>query len=105
MSVEGEEDFTYCCDRHDSCYQTCGIAKKFCEDDFGRCMSAMCSTAFASNSRCHQAAQMYKLGVSMFGGAPFQNMQGQVCDCVDDGEVAEKVRGSDQRAAMRQCPH
>ena len=55
-------------------------------------MSAMCSTTFASNSRCHQAAQMYKLGVSMFGGAPFQNMQSQVCDCVDDADVAEKVR-------------
>ncbi|GMH92435.1 hypothetical protein TrVE_jg3645 [Triparma verrucosa] len=90
MSVEGEEDFTYCCDRHDSCYQTCGMDKKFCEDDFGKCMNAMCRTTFSSNSRCKGAAQMYKLGVSMFGGAPFQNMQDQACECVPSDKVVDE---------------
>ncbi|GMI04872.1 hypothetical protein TrLO_g15125 [Triparma laevis f. longispina] len=90
MTVEGEEDFTYCCDRHDSCYQTCGMEKKFCEDDFGKCMNAMCKTTFTSNSRCKGAAQMYKLGVSMFGGAPFQNMQDQACECVPGDKVVDE---------------
>ena len=32
--VSGEEDFTYCCDRHDACYSVCGISKHLCEKDF-----------------------------------------------------------------------
>ena len=27
ITVPGEEDFTYCCDRHDACYETCNIDK------------------------------------------------------------------------------
>jgi len=52
-------------------------------------MKAMCSSNFGGNPGCKGAAEMYKLGVSMFGGAPFQNMQDDSCVCTDK----EKVRG------------
>mmetsp|Transcript_6320 Transcript_6320/g.12480 ORF Transcript_6320/g.12480 Transcript_6320/m.12480 type:complete len:229 (+) Transcript_6320:83-769(+) len=92
MSVDGEEDFTYCCDRHDACYQTCGMDKKYCESDFGQCMKAMCVGNFAENPGCKGAAELYKLGVSMFGGAPFQNMQDDACECVGKDSIGGRYR-------------
>lgn len=86
------QDFTYCCDRHDACYQTCGMSKKYCESDFGSCMKAMCSGNFEHNSGCKGAAEIYKMGVSMFGGAPYQNMQDDSCECVGKEKVVGRYQ-------------
>ena len=49
IQVADEEDFTYCCDRHDACYATCNAPKDFCDDDFLKCMKNLCRKNFASN--------------------------------------------------------
>jgi Group XII secretory phospholipase A2 precursor (PLA2G12) len=49
LAIDGEEDFTYCCDRHDTCYAMCGASKSFCENDFDKCMKTMCKTTFRDN--------------------------------------------------------
>ena len=87
VSVGGEEDFTYCCDRHDACYSTCGIAKSFCEEDFGKCMEELCNTVFVNNPQCSSAAQVYQLGTTMFGGNGFQELQNEFCECVPKSNV------------------
>jgi hypothetical protein len=82
ISVGGEEDFTYCCDRHDACYSTCGISKNYCEQDFGKCMEELCNTVFTSNPQCTSAAQVYQMGTTMFGGNGFQDLQNDFCECI-----------------------
>ncbi len=72
LTVEGEEDFTTCCDHHDACYATCGISKDYCEKEFEKCMKRLCKEAFSSNDRCEGAASTYAMGTAMFGDAGFQ---------------------------------
>mmetsp|Transcript_13179 Transcript_13179/g.21850 ORF Transcript_13179/g.21850 Transcript_13179/m.21850 type:complete len:219 (-) Transcript_13179:33-689(-) len=88
ISVGGEEDFTYCCDRHDVCYSTCGISKDQCENDFGKCMKHLCKSAFSSNPQCAGAAQMYQMGTTMFGGSGFTDLQNDYCVCIPKSDVA-----------------
>ena len=85
LSIAGEEDFTYCCDRHDACYASCGVPKDYCEKDFGRCMNNMCKTVFSANSQCKTAAGMYKMGVEVFGGSGYTGSQAQKCTCLEKG--------------------
>ena len=28
------EDFGYCCDIHDACYQTCGMERTYCDKEY-----------------------------------------------------------------------
>jgi len=87
LSVDGEENFTFCCDRHDACYQSCGISKEYCEEDFGKCMTSICASTYASNKACPNAAYMFKLGTSMFGGDAFETSQDEYCKCVSKTDV------------------
>ncbi len=87
LAIDGEEDFTTCCDYHDACYATCGIQKEFCESEFERCMKRLCSDHFSANSRCHSAASTYAMGTTAFGGGGFETSQRDYCECVDPDRV------------------
>lgn len=78
-----EEDFTYCCDLHDVCYQTCGVSRKQCDVDFKRCMSDMCTTTYADNEKCPSTANLYYMGTSSFGVAAYEDSQSEHCQCID----------------------
>ena len=67
IQVQGEEDFTYCCDRHDACYATCGASQQFCDSDFKKCMKSLCLTEFPTNPQCVTAAETYAMGPMIFG--------------------------------------
>lgn len=81
-ALPGEEDFTYCCDRHDTCYAMCGISKDYCENDFNKCMKSLCKTNFSKNMECKDAAEMYFMGVSMFGSNGYEESQYEYCQCI-----------------------
>lgn len=87
FEIRGEEDFTYCCDRHDVCYETCNMNKDYCESEFEKCMKNLCRTNFKKNPECQQAAQMYTMGTSMFGGGAFAESQDQFCTCIEESQV------------------
>lgn len=87
IQVQGEEDFTYCCDRHDACYSTCGISKDYCEKDFKKCMKSMCQTVFAKNKECNQAADVYVMGTSMFGSNGYAESQNLHCSCIKKDDM------------------
>ena len=87
IKVGGEEDFTSCCDLHDACYQTCGMAQKKCDQDFGDCMKDLCKSVFSHNPQCEGAANMYVMGVSMFGGGGFAESQHEYCECKEGTTV------------------
>ena len=82
IQVPGEEDFTYCCDRHDTCYAMCGSDKSFCEKDFEVCLKRLCRSTFSHNSECLGAASMYTMGTTMFGQEGYGGSQEQHCTCI-----------------------
>jgi Group XII secretory phospholipase A2 precursor (PLA2G12) len=87
LVVQDEEDFTYCCDRHDACYQIVNLQRGFCDQDFLKCMRKMCHEVYSHNPKCSNAADMYMFGTSAFGEAAFVNTQNQHMDCVDNDQV------------------
>ena len=89
IDVPGEEDYTYCCDRHDACYATCGLSKALCDTDFGNCMEKMCKTHFTRNPLCESAAETYTMGTRVFGKDGYDDLQERHCVCVDKDKVRE----------------
>jgi secretory phospholipase A2 len=86
IEVSGEEDFTYCCDRHDTCYSMCGASKEYCEKTFEKCMKNLCKTNFPKNRECPNAASTYVMGTTIFGGGGFEGLQQEYCTCIPEGE-------------------
>jgi len=89
IKVGGEEDFTSCCDLHDVCYQTCGLTQQKCDKLFEKCMKHLCVESFPENKQCVQAAQMYTMGVSMFGGGGFMESQELYCECAKENDLQQ----------------
>ena len=97
IQVNGEEDFTYCCDRHDACYGMCGSDKTFCDKDFGNCMRRLCKSNFPNNPECAGAAGTYEMGTMFAGQQGYADSQEQHCICIakdnetKDGFTAEET--------------
>lgn len=89
IEVPGEEDFTYCCDRHDACYATCNLSKSYCDTDFGNCMKKMCKSHFSTNTQCGAAAETYTMGTRVFGEEGYQDLQQRHCTCVDKNKMRD----------------
>lgn len=87
IQVIGEEDFTYCCDRHDACYAMCESSKVYCDSDFEKCMKKLCKTNFSTNPDCIQAASTYAMGTQMFGLQGYEESQTEFCTCIDSTQV------------------
>ena len=83
FQVDGQEDFTYCCDLHDACYETCGVSRKKCDTEFKKCMLDLCDSQFSENPKCLQAAKTYHLGVTALGSSFYQEAQSDHCECID----------------------
>lgn len=92
IELDGEEDFTSCCDEHDACYQVCGMSKKKCDHKFWECMEHMCLTVFPENKKCKKAANIYYLGTSTLGNAFYEDAQSDHCMCISDTEVTGHYR-------------
>jgi hypothetical protein len=104
IKVEGEEDFTYCCDRHDACYACCGISKGYCDDDFEKCMLKLCSSNFKSSSQCKTAASTYALGTKVFGQTGFIESQNDYCFCEKSDKVDEHYENVIQKFYSTHVP-
>lgn len=87
LTVQGEEDFTHCCDRHDVCYSTCGMTHSFCDEDFKKCMINLCDKVFPENAACKGAANTYSMGTSLFGADLFTEGQRDHCVCVNSDNL------------------
>ena len=92
LKVDGEEDFTYCCDRHDACYGMCGASQEYCDKDFKKCMRNLCSTAFPASKQCSSAADTYAMGTAMFGGEAYGQAQEEHCECIAQQRVLDHYK-------------
>ena len=76
-------DFTSCCHLHDACYSICQETQVHCDNDFNKCMKALCKTENPADPKsCLETANMFHMGVSMFGGQGFQDTQNDYCSCI-----------------------
>ena len=87
IELDGEEDFTSCCDEHDACYQICGLNKKKCDHKFWECMEHLCESVFPENKKCKKAANIYYLGTSTLGNSFYEDAQSDHCMCVESDKV------------------
>ncbi len=53
-------------------------------------MKNLCTTTFPANTQCSGAAQMYEMGVTMFGGSGFIGLQDDFCECIEVASVVER---------------
>lgn len=94
----GIEDYTHvmpalteCCNRHDYCYDICGIDKSVCDKDFEKCVKKLCSRtnlelSETEQANLHQACEsvttiMYSSTV-VFGCPAFLKSQHKACVCI-----------------------
>lgn len=52
-------------------------------------MKHLCVESFPENKQCVQAAQMYTMGVSMFGGGGFVESEELYCECIKENDVQQ----------------
>jgi secretory phospholipase A2 len=96
-SIGDYRHFTQCCDLHDTCYMTCGMTKEWCDADFGKCMKRTCSATRRNNNnndalkQCTSMADMFVLGVSMFGCDGYTGYQQEGCDCLPSSQATKRV--------------
>lgn len=78
-----------------SCYASCGVDKKRCESDFGKCMKHTCRTKYQSNDQkvenCNTMASTFTMGTSMFGCGGYTELQKETCDCLEPKEAEQRV--------------
>ena len=92
IDLEGEEDFTSCCDEHDACYQVCGMTKKRCDMKFWECLEHMCETVFTSNKQCRSAANIYYIATRTLGREFYEDAQSEHCMCLESEKVSDHYR-------------
>ena len=66
-----------CCDKHDECYDTCGLVKKTCDQHFEDCLKQVCKRLRTSvldlfNQGFHDEDIKNRLRIPDIHGAKFQ---------------------------------
>jgi len=79
--------FTEACRRHDRCYETCGMGRKRCDDQFWQDARSLCSNAHALlgtrlvGDCVRRANFMYRV-IRLFGEGPYRDAQASAnCKC------------------------
>ena len=82
MNMDMGFDFAPCCDRHDACYETCGMPKGACDRLFKGCMKKVCRAEGGKYEECVSASSVFTAGVGIFGCGSYLAGQQQACLCV-----------------------
>ncbi|MFZ2498180.1 eCIS core domain-containing protein [Methanosarcina sp.] len=73
---------TGACDKHDECYQTCGLKKDECDTQFYLNMMDTCKRSSENDftkNKCRQWAKYYFQGVRIWGKKSFGERRSKVC--------------------------
>ena len=82
MNVDNGYNFKPCCDRHDACYETCGMDKASCDKLFKGCMSKRCRDEHPGDEKCASNSALYTVGVTLMGCGAYRAGQEQACLCI-----------------------
>ena len=88
MKIDEEFGLYRCCNRHDICFQSCGVTWRYCEKDFQKCMRKVCETS--TKEGCQDQANVFSSMTSMFGSGFFDMSQDGVRECVDVSNKKER---------------
>lgn len=90
--LQVSEDFGLylCCNRHDVCYQGCGVSFDFCESQFAKCMRNVCKQQEDASQiePCNKQANSFTGMTKAFGSGIWQSSQETACNCFDTKEEA-----------------
>jgi hypothetical protein len=78
-------DFTICCDQRYICYQTCGLTKNYCDEDFRFCLHQLCETVRGVESS-HQCEQLLSYLIHSTISShldEYEDYQTNHCRCLD----------------------
>ena len=81
-----------CCDLRHACYGVCGSEKKFCDDQFSRCVSHKCGKIGNSRARekCESDGKLKVMMSGLGGCKKFDESQRGACRCVADAKILAK---------------
>merc|ERR1719491_536639 len=82
----GQEPYARCCDLWHACYQTCGAAKKSCDDGFKACAAGRCG----GDDGCQKDADLKAMMLNLGGCQLYDQGQYGACECVKKDKVKEK---------------
>jgi RHS repeat-associated protein len=72
----GKYDINNACEKHDSCYGTCGKKKSECDDNFKSDMLQECAKLKGYWRRdCNATASVYYMAVDILGGPAYRSAQ------------------------------
>lgn len=86
MGGGGGEKYAPCCDLWHACYQTCGAAKKACDDAFKSCSEVTCG----GDTKCEKDAEMKAMMLNLGGCQLYDESQYHACECVRKDKAPEK---------------
>lgn len=89
LLIENLEDFTYCCDRHAACYQTCGTTKPLCDEDMKICMHKVCQAILGDSHMCEMNAETFHTAIVSSDFEVFHQCQMDYCVCYKTDEIEE----------------
>ena len=81
-----------CCDLRHACYGVCGSEKKYCDDQFSRCVSFKCGKIGNPTARekCESDGKLKVMMSGLGGCKKFDESQRAACRCVADRKVLAK---------------
>ena len=82
-----------CCDQRHACYQTCGMLKTICDEQFLKCSEETCATIPDKEEReeCEKASSIQLLMVKFDQSCQrYDQAQYTHCECVEKSKAADK---------------
>ncbi|XP_010778499.1 group XIIA secretory phospholipase A2-like, partial [Notothenia coriiceps] len=83
----GIPSMTKCCNKHDRCYDTCGLEKHDCDEQFQDCLETICRNVqrtlglAQSVQACESAVTLLFDAVMHLGCKPYLDSQRDSCVC------------------------
>ncbi|XP_070545465.1 group XIIA secretory phospholipase A2-like [Ptychodera flava] len=88
LVTEGLPEMTKCCNKHDICYDTCGVDRIKCDEDFNKCLHKMCKKYKSERNMtkrqmegCKTTAELMSAGTLGLGCQAFLDAQKEACSC------------------------
>ncbi len=79
------KNFESCCNKHDTCYGTCGNNKKTCDSELKFCMKSVCrKKKFFNKAYCYSTSFTFSTFVEKVGSKFFDNSQNSNCICISN---------------------
>jgi len=83
--------FDKCCNYHDVCYMSCGMARNTCDEEMKECLLGSCDRSW-DKEECEKMARMFYMHEKFYGCPHYRASQKDLCLCFAPEEAHERVR-------------